>query len=121
MLFRSLPDCIAKGNDSNMCYDIRRNAFQAPGLWTVINSVQTDIEILRAMTSIVTTIMTSSQFLSMSKAYDNKLTHDKALQNRIDDEVKLSAAKTKAILEEAQKVGCTILEPHPSKLKFHDN
>lgn len=121
LLLRSLPDCIAKGNDSNMCYDIRRNAFQAPGLWTVINSVQTDIEILRAMTSIVTTIMTSSQFLSMSKAYDNKLTHDKALQNRIDDEVKLSVAKTKAMLEEAQKAGCTILDPHPSKLKFHDN
>ena len=98
---------IERAASKDVCYDLRRNEFQESDNWTVINSVQTDIEILRAMTSIVTTIMTSSQFLSMSKAYDNKLTHDKALQNRIDDEMALATAKTKAILSAAAQEGFT--------------
>ncbi len=83
----------------DQCFDLRKNEFQNPGCWTVINSVQTDIEILRAMTTIVTTIMTSSQFLSMSKAYDNRLTHAKALKGRMDDEAQIAKAKAEAVLD----------------------
>ena len=69
-----------------------------PGDWTVINSVQTDIEILTAMTNILTTIMTSNQFLTMNRNCDMKTTHEKALAQRIADENAIAAGKAKAIL-----------------------
>ncbi|MCM1213948.1 MAG: hypothetical protein NC548_05420 [Lachnospiraceae bacterium] len=102
-----VDEIVERSIEQNQCFDLRKMDFQSPGLWTVINSVQTDIEILRAMTTIVTTIMTSSQFLSMSKAYDNKLTHEKALRNRADDEAVIAQAKARSILDIAAEKGWT--------------
>jgi len=94
-----VDEIIDRAIQYDQCYDLRKDELQEPGCWTVINSVQTDIEILRAMTTIVTTIMTSSQFLSMSKAYDNNLTHAKALKGRMSDEAQIAKAKAEAVLD----------------------
>ncbi len=80
-------------------YDLRAEKLTEKKDWTVINSVQTDIEILNAMTSILTTIMTSSQFLSMNKAGDMKVSHDEALRQRAEDEMTISNAKAKGFIK----------------------
>ena len=67
--------------------------------WTVINSVQTDIEILLAMTNILTTIMTSTQFLSTNRSCDLKVSREKALEQRIADESAIAAGKMKGMID----------------------
>lgn len=89
-----LNECLEK----NAVYNLRTDKYDEPGNWTVINSVQTDIEILTAMTNILTTIMTSNQFLTMNRNCDLKTTHEKALAQRIADENAIAAGKAKAVL-----------------------
>lgn len=83
---------------TNSVYNLRTESFDKPGEWTVINSVQTDIEILTAMSSILTTIMTSNQFLTMNRSCDMKVSHDKALAQRVADETAIAAGKGKGYL-----------------------
>lgn len=82
---------------NNCVYNLRTEKYDNPGEWTVINSVQTDIEILTAMSNILTTIMTSSQFLTMNRSCDMKVSRDKALEQRIADESAIAAGKAKAM------------------------
>lgn len=89
--------------ENNCVYNLRTETYDKPGEWTVINSVQTDIEILTAMSNILTTIMTSNQFLTMNRSCDLKITHEKALDQRIADEKAIAAGKTAAVLEELKK------------------
>lgn len=89
--------------ENNCVYNLRTETYDMPGEWTVINSVQTDIEILTAMSNILTTIMTSNQFLTMNRSCDLKITHEKALDQRIADEKAIAAGKAAAVLEEIKK------------------
>ena len=66
---------------------------------SVINSVATDLEILKAIVNILSTIMTSNQFVSMNKSYDRKLTHEQALNRQIDDKYRIAKAVTQAVVE----------------------
>lgn len=88
---------------NNCVYNLRTETYDKPGEWTVINSVQTDIEILTAMSNILTTIMTSNQFLTMNRSCDLKVSHEKALEQRIADEKAIAAGKASAVLEELNK------------------
>lgn len=89
--------------ENNCVYNLRTETYDKPGEWTVINSVQTDIEILTAMSNILTTIMTSNQFLTMNRSCDLKVSHEKALEQRIADEKAIAAGKASAVLEELNK------------------
>lgn len=95
MYIPQLEFCIA----NNAVFNLRTETYEIPGEWTVINSVQTDIEILTAMSNILTTIMTSNQFLTMNRSCDLKITHEKALSQRIEDEAKITEGKVKAIMK----------------------
>lgn len=81
------------------CFNLRTEMFEEESDWTVINSVQTDIEIMSAMTNILTTLMTSNQFLSMNRSGDIQASHTKALDARIADERMITAAKTDAFID----------------------
>lgn len=83
---------------NNEVYNLRTDTYDKPNEWVVINSVQTDIEIMVAMSNILTTIMTSNQFLTMNRSCDMKVSHDKALEQRIKDESAIAAGKTQGII-----------------------
>ena len=83
----------------NSVYDLRDGYYHGSKDWTVINSVQTDIEILLAMTNILTTIMTSTQFLSTNRSCDLKVSREKALEQRIADESAIAAGKMKGMID----------------------
>ena len=84
--------------DKNAVYNLRTDKFEFPNEWTVINSVQTDVEILLAMANILTTIMTSNQFLTMNRSCDMKVSREKALEQRIADETAIAAGKMKGMI-----------------------
>ena len=85
--------------DKNAVYNLRTDKFEFPNEWTVINSVQTDVEILLAMANILTTIMTSNQFLTMNRSCDMKVSREKALEQRIADETAIAAGKMKGMID----------------------
>ena len=60
-----------------------------PESWEVINSTDTDIEILRAVVNVLTTVITSSQFLSINRRFDAKVNNEKSMNNRLDDDKKI--------------------------------
>ena len=83
--------------DTNSVYNLVTEKYEPENQWTVINSVQTDIEIINAMTSILTTIMTSSQFLSMLRNGDQALSYQKELEKRLKEEELIAKAKGKGL------------------------
>lgn len=99
---------------NNCVYNLRTEEYDNPGEWTVINSVQTDIEILTAMSNILTTIMTSNQFLTMNRSCDMKVSRDKALEQRISDESAIAAGKAKAMVAAFTEVN----KDNPVNIKY---
>ena len=91
--------CLNTCLDNNYVYNLREDKYESPNEWSVINSVQTDIEILLAMTNILTTIMTSTQFLSTNRSCDLKVSREKALEQRIADESAIAAGKMKGMID----------------------
>lgn len=67
-------------------YDFTTGCTHEKGEWEVINSVATDIEIMKAISNIMTTFITSSQFLTTARNCDIKVSSRKALEDRADDE-----------------------------------
>ena len=49
--------------------------------YSVINSVATDVEIIKATTSILTLLLSSSQLVSINKQFDKKLSREEAIKN----------------------------------------
>ena len=80
-------------------YNLRSEWLSIPEFWSVINSTATDIEILRAVVNVLTTIITSNQFLSVTRRYDSKIVDEKAMQRRLNDERKLMENKVHAIMD----------------------
>lgn len=68
MLMEELVSEVQNGEISG--YDIVREMASCDDIPPVINSVSTDIEILYAIVSILGTILTSDQYLSVSRMYD---------------------------------------------------
>jgi hypothetical protein len=65
---------------------------------TVINSVSTDIEILKAIVGILSLILTSNQFLSVNRSYDKRVNRDQVRQQAIKDKEDIAQAVTSAVM-----------------------
>ena len=102
----SIDVILTKCCDRNLGFNLRTYDYEEEGKWTVINSVQTDTEILLAMSNILTTIMTSNQFLSMNRSCDMKVTRQKALEQRISDESEIALAKANAFFKAFDASSC---------------
>ena len=61
----------------NYEYNIVTETFSAPG-FSVVNSVATDIEVIRAVTSILALLLSSNQLISVSRQFDRKKSIEEA-------------------------------------------
>lgn len=61
-------ECVKNNREFNLITE----EFNDPG-YSVINSVSTDIEIIRATTNILSLLLSSNQLISINKSYDKKL------------------------------------------------
>jgi chaperonin GroEL (HSP60 family) len=84
---------------NNTGYDLVKEQISDIDNTTVINSVSTDLEILKAVVNILSTIMTSNQFISTTKAFDKKQNHDQALNRLIEDKKATTKAITQTIID----------------------
>lgn len=61
-------------------YNLVTESF-GPAGYSVVNSVSTDVEVIKATTSILTLLLSSSQLVSINKGFDKKLSREEGLKN----------------------------------------
>lgn len=76
-------------------YDVVTDKFLDDDKCYVVNSVKTDIEVLKGMISIVSTVLTSNQFLSINRSYDRAM----GQKQREDMTKKIKAEQAAAITD----------------------
>lgn len=80
-------------------YNLRSEEMHCVGTWEVINSTATDIEILRAVVNVLTTVITSNQFLSVTRRYDPKVNSERTIQNRLAEDARFIKNKVNAAID----------------------
>ena len=80
-------------------YNLRTETFSPKGEWDVINSTATDIEILRAVINVLTTIITSNQYISVTKRFDANVTNEKALAKRLSEEYRYAKSRADGYMD----------------------
>lgn len=76
---------------------------------TIINSVTTDIEILKSAISILTTTMSSSQMVTINKMYDKGLSDAIRKAEELEDKKNLARAATLGFLDAIRENGNNLL------------
>ena len=66
----SAADIISTCVRENMGFNIVTEKFEKVGSFSVINSISSDIEVLKACVSILTYVLTSNQLVSVNRVYD---------------------------------------------------
>lgn len=81
--------CVAGFNQTGKAraFNIVTETYDTEDHYTVINSVSTDVEIIYAMCSILTLILSSDQFLSINRTYDKREAMNDALETKVSNEV----------------------------------
>ena len=98
-LTNTCADIIIACADFDLGYNLITDSYEGNNGFTVINSVSTDIEILNAIISILSLVLTSNQFLSISRMYDRKKSREILLTEQIEDKIKVNSAVLKGVLQ----------------------
>lgn len=80
-------------------YNLRRESLSPIGQWDVINSTATDIEILRSVVNVLSTVITSNQFLSVTRRYDPRVNSERAIQTRLAEDARAIKNKVNAAID----------------------
>jgi hypothetical protein len=80
-------------------YNLRTEEMHPIGNWEVINSAATDIEILRAVVNVLTTVITSNQFLSVTRRFDAKINNERTIQTRLEEDARFVKNKVSATID----------------------
>ena len=82
----------------NMCYDLTTDTCTESN-FNIINSVTTDIEILNAIDSILSLILTSNQFLSVNRSHDRKVSRQRAISLMAEEKAIVAKEIVKTIMD----------------------
>lgn len=86
-------------------YDLLNEVFMSDDECTVINSTLTDIEVLRGMVSILSTMLTSNQFLSINRSYDRSMGKKQLQEDKIKNQVEIASAVVDTLLDKLTERG----------------
>lgn len=94
----------------NFGYDLVNEQFMPDAECTIINSTLTDIEILKGMVSILSTMLTSNQFLSINRSYDRTMGRKQQQEAKIKDKLETYSAIADMLLDKLTERGlvCTL-------------
>lgn len=99
----TMDEVIVECVNNNLCFDIVTEEFEPAGQ-SLVNSVSTDCEILSAMSSILTLLLSSDQLLSLNKLYDKKSGRAQVLSDKTDE----AYAMAKGIATAFKDTGCAL-------------
>lgn len=100
-------DIISLCVKNDLGYNLVTESFEPEATCTVINSVSTDVEIINAMISVLSIMLTSNQFLSVNRMYDRKMGRKQLLDSKIADKVAETEALTTTILTTIERYSDT--------------
>lgn len=80
-------------------YNLHTEEMHCIGRWDVINSAATDIEILRAVVNVLSMVITSNQFLSVTRRYDPKVNSERTIQTRLAEDARFVKNKINAAID----------------------
>ena len=86
-------------------YDLLNERFMTDDECTVINSTLTDIEVLRGMVSILSTMLTSNQFLSINRNYDRSMSKKQQYEDKIKQQTDVASAVVDVLLQKLEDRG----------------
>lgn len=84
-------------------YDLLNERFMSDDNCTVINSTLTDIEVLRGVVSILSTMLTSNQFLSINRSYDRTMGRKQQHEAKLKSQVDIAAAVADVLLDKLEQ------------------
>lgn len=99
----SMDEVLAECINNNLCFDIVTEEFEPAGQ-SLVNSVSTDCEILSAMSSILSLLLSSDQLLSLNKLYDKKSGRAQILADKTDEAYAVARGYANAFKES----GCAL-------------
>ena len=92
-----LETCIT--SKKHLDYNLRTETLNGYEQWEVINSAATDIEILRAVVNVLTTVITSNQFLSVTRRYDARVNTERTIQTKLEEDARFIRNKVNTTIE----------------------
>ena len=92
-----LETCIT--SDNHLDYNLRTEIMNSYDQWEVINSAATDIEILRAVVNVLTTVITSNQFLSVTRRYDARVNTERTIQTKLEEDARFIRNKINTMID----------------------
>lgn len=95
--FNSFDNVIDYCVSEEKCFNLVTEKFENKGEYTVINSAKTDISILKAMTDILSTILTSDQLLATNIVFDKEVTRKEIMENKAETAEMIADAVMKTI------------------------
>lgn len=105
----SNKEIIQHAVDNEFGYDLVNEKFMEDSDCTVINSTLTDIEVLKGMISILSTMLTSSQFLSINRNYDRTMGRQQKKEEKLAYQAELAETIATAVIkvmeEKSEKSG----------------
>jgi chaperonin GroEL (HSP60 family) len=101
----TMDDVIATCITKNFCFDIVTEVFEPAGQ-SLVNSVATDCEILSAMTSILSLLLSSNQLLSINKVYDRQRGRAQVIKDKQEE----IGAITQTITDVLAANGCMFFD-----------
>lgn len=99
-----IETCIAKDYGYNL---VTEEIYMNEADCDVVNSVSTDIEILKAINSILSLMLTSSQFLSMNRSFNRKTSMKFAQEAKVAEQAEIAKAVTKEVVGVLRTLGIT--------------
>ena len=109
----TMDEVIDKCVEEGLCYDIVTEKFETAGE-SVINSVSTDCEIISAVTSILSLLLSSNQLLSINKIYDSK----RRIQD-LKEKSEEASAFAEGVVSALKESKCVLFpSPEPSEVNM---
>ena len=89
---------------NNLCFDVVTEKFEEAGD-SLVNSVSTDCEIVTAVSSIMSLLLSSNQLLSINRGYDRKRSKTKVLREEADRAKAYANGVLEAVTEHGVNIG----------------
>lgn len=84
---------------NQMEYNLVNDTMRSDKDAMIVNSVSTDVEILRGIVSILSTMLTSNQFLSINRNFDRNMGRQQQMQTKIEYHNQLARAITTSVVD----------------------
>ena len=110
-MFDDVPSLIDFLLKNEYGFDLVREVAYPDEACKVVNSVSTDIEILRGMVSVLSTVLTSNQFLSINRSFDRAVSQKQKEDTLMRLKKQEFSVITEAIIETLKKHNMTGLLP----------